>query len=149
MRLSLQQPLLALSLAFPGTALGAQEPAAHVFRGPASALEAHPFHIGDLEIRVREFKPNRAFGTPQIVLRLENLGSAFLPVSAEELVLVGQDGRQVQEGPPSEKFGIHPLPGRIRIAPRAHVALTLFPDKSVKFPAKLYFGERLLAEITE
>jgi len=149
MSLPLKQPLLALALVFLGTALGAQEPAAQVFRGPASALEAHPFRIGDLEVRIREFKPNRLIGTAQIGFQVENFGSTFLTVSAEDLVVVGQDGRQVQEGSPVEKFRIHPLPLRTRIAPRAHVALTLFPEQSVKYPAKLYFGERLLAEITE
>lgn len=140
---------LATVLVFLGPSGRAQESAAEVFRGRIAALEARPFRIGDLEVRVREFKPNRAFGTSQIVFRLENFGSAFLPVSAEDLVVVGQDGRQVQEGSPSEKLGVHPLPCRTRLAPRAHVILTLFPDKSVKFPARLYFGERLLAEITE
>lgn len=146
MSLPRKRLLLATSLVFLGLTLGAQESAPEVFRGRVSALEARPFRIGELEIRVMKFWPNSAFGTRQLVFRLENFGATFLPVLAEDLVVVGRDGQQVQEIWP---MGLNPLPFRTRIAPRAHVTLRLYPDNSVKYPARLYFGERLLAEITE
>lgn len=149
MILSLKQPMLALSLVGLGAVMGAQETAPEVFRGRPSALEAHPFRLGELKVWIWEFKPNLTFGTSRVVYKLENLGSTFLPVSAQDFVIVGRNGRQVLEGPPQEKLGIHPLPRRIRLAPRAHVILTLYPDQPLSYPAKLYFGERLLAEISE
>jgi len=143
------KPLLFVLL---GLALGAQEPPAAApapLSCPVSELGAHPFRVGELQVRIREFKPNRAFGTRQIVFELENLGSGFIAFASEDLVIVGRDGSQVLECSPVEQFGIHPLPQRVRLAPRAHASLTMYPAQSVKYPAKLYYGERLLAEIAE
>ncbi len=150
MSLPLKQLLIASSLAFLGPDLEAQEPKPEVFRGRVSALESHIFRIGELKVQIWEFKFNRIFRNSQVVFKLENLGSNFLAVSAQDLVIVGHNGRQILEGTPQEKLGAHLLPQGIRIAPRAHVILTLYPeDHSVNYPAKLYFGERFLAEITE
>lgn len=147
----LKSPLIALLLVAP--ALLAQAPRTAPMSEPvkcsAAELDRQVFRVGDLELKIRDFKPNRGFGTRLIAFQLENLGSGFLAFAAEDMMLVSAGGSQVLETAPQEDFRIQHLPQRLRIAPGAHVTLTLYPDQTVKFPAKLYLGERLLAEITE
>lgn len=149
MSLPLKQLLIATSFAILGPNLEAQESAPEVFRGRVSALESHLFRMGELKVQIWEFKPNRTFSFSKIVLKIENLGSTFQAVSTQDLVVVGRNGRQILEGSRQDNPIIYPFSQRTRLAPRAHVILSIYPDQSVTFPAKLYFGERLIAEITE
>lgn len=150
MHLPLKPLILSTLLLLPSFSLGAQPPQAapapDLIRCASSELDRQVFRIGKLELRFHEFKPNRNIGRPQIVFLLENSGPAFIPFSLEDLVVVGRDGSQVLEAIPLDR-GLGPR--KVRIAPGAHVKMTLLPDQQVKFPARLYFGDRLLAEITE
>jgi len=152
----MHRPQNALSLgllaALSGAALLSQTPTpgkADLPRFTAKELDRHPFRVGELELKFYDFRPTRKFGTRLIAFEVKNRSTGFFAFSPQDLVLVSHDGNQIVEAAPIEQFQIHPMPQRVRIAPGASIALTLYPKGTVEFPVIVYFGDNLLAEITE
>lgn len=148
----LNAPSLGLLVVLSGATLLSQTPTpgkADLVHCASAELNRHPFRVGELELKIKEFKPNRGIGTRLIAFQVENHSQEFLAFAAQDLVLVSSDGNQITEAAPSDQFRTHPLPQRVRIAPGARLALTFYPEQTVKYPAKLYLGDKLLAEITE
>jgi hypothetical protein len=153
MRVSIHPVSLALFALFLGLSTPGEaqtNETASAFRGKASALITHPFRVGDLAVTILEFKPNCGLTGVHLVFQIENQGPGFHLLSAEDLVIVERDGNQVLADWLMEDKTMNYLPRRLKIAPKAHLTLSLrFPFKSISLPAKLYFCESLLAEVVE
>ena len=118
-------------------------------------LVSHPFKDKDLVVTLTElvgyktFAPVRKYsGRARVSLTLENKSSSFLAFAPQNLSLVGKDGLQV--------FPIYELnhaddtiPMLLRVAPKATAKVEYVLTDRLTFPAKIYLGESLVAEVTE
>lgn len=139
---------LLVLLALPMTA---QEP----LRCTAQELAAHPLGSKDLVVTILSLDGYKAMaahrkhsGRARMSLSLENRGTGFSTFSPQAISLVGKDGAQV--------FPIYELnladdtvPMTLRVAPGAHVTVEYVLTGRLSFPAKVYLGEVLVAQVTE
>lgn len=128
-----------------------------------SDLKKHPFAAGDLTLTVSLFRPHmrdpltfsRSAG--QIQISVENPSARGVEYSPSVLTLVGSDDRQVnlrgrmQTGiflPAGEGDRLDPLQTRT-VAPQAKLKEFYQLTDPVRLPARLYYGDRELAVITD
>jgi hypothetical protein len=118
-------------------------------------LSAHQLRSKDLFFnfpftgyRIFDHLKGKLAGRANITLSMENKGSGFQVYSPQDLNLVGKDGTQVF--PIFERnHSDDTRPMAIRLAPGAHVNVTYALSDRLYFPAKVYLGEILIAEVTE
>jgi hypothetical protein len=113
-------------------------------------LEGHVFQVGNLLLTPTS-QHLSGLGNSYLVLRVENPTAQFATIAWKDFAMVGADG---------EQFAIKDMWGgnasnpasEVRIAPGAHLVCVLeFVGSTlhVKFPAKFYFENQLLAEVTK
>lgn len=116
----------------------------------ASQLEGHAFQVGGL-LMTPTSEHLGGLGNSTLELRIENPTAQFATVAWKDLAIVGADG---------EQFAIKDMWGgnasnptsEVKIAPGAHLCCAFELVGStlhVKFPAKVYFENQLLAEVTK
>lgn len=146
-------PTLALSLM--GLPIKAQSApsATAVVSCKASELPQHPFQCGGLILTITRFRSDASIGSRTVSLQLTNPTSGFLPFQSSDLIAVGADGHQAMLGGWAASgvgvYYLHAPSGSTRVAPGAMLSLNYVLEQSAKLPAKLYLGERLIAEITD
>ncbi len=146
-----KQPLMALLLVLAALPLRAQPP----FKGSAKDLPSHPFVVDDLALTITTLSGYKAFdrerkfsGRARVEVTVENRGSAFKGYSPLEWSFVGKDGLQVF--PVFERnLADDTLPMAVRLAPGAHASMEYALTGRLSFPAKVYFGGVLVAELSE
>jgi hypothetical protein len=112
------------------------------YRCKRSDLRNHPFIIGGLILTINSYTDSKLNGREWFDLRVENPGNGFLSLHGpSNLFVVNSEGRQEQLSSDHSFL----------IAPGAFVSLTYqyWNNNKLKLPAKIYFGDKLLAEITE
>ncbi len=145
---ALRSALLAALGALP---LAAQGPLACATRD----LPAHPFAAHGLTLTLQSLSGYRAFdrerkfsGRARVAFTVENKGPGFQRFDPQDLAFVGKDGLQVF--PVFERnLADDTQPRALRFAPGARATLEYALSGRLAFPAKIYVGEALVAEVTE
>jgi hypothetical protein len=146
---------LVLALLIPLCAVADDQPA----RIKVSDLEKTPIAAGPLKIRITKLRGSfLKLGSGSIEVVVENVSNAFETFSPQRLSLVDKENVQVnvmasrrnyyRNVPPYEP-GIPTSPLDRRIAPGARVKETYSLSGRVHLPIRLYYDEKLLAEITD
>lgn len=141
-------PLLLALMALPMAAQGALKCA-------AKELPSHPFFSSDLTVTItalsgyKVFDRERKFaGRARVEVTVENKGAAFKRFDPQDLSFVGKDG--VQVFPVFERnLADDTLPMSLRLAPGARASREYALTGRLAFPAKVYFGDALVAEVSE
>lgn len=141
--------------------LGSHAAAAEAPKVRRSELKAHSFAAGPLLITVAMFRPhirdNLTFrrSAGQVVLRVTNGSDVVARFEPQEMIFVGSDGRQatlrgrLQRGfVDANEDRVGPLVV-VPIAPGALVDEMYELTGPVRLPARLYYGDALLAEIDD
>jgi hypothetical protein len=124
-----------------------------------SELEKTPIAAGSLKIRFTKLKGSfLKFGNGSIEVEVANASTGFESFSPQRLSLVDRDNVQVNVMAPKRNSyrTVPPYDPRIpsspldrRIAPGARVKESYSLTGKVHFPIRLYYDEKLLAEIVE
>lgn len=147
--------MLAPALAWTAPPAAAQEAPASATPLRIVELAGHPFQEGGLTVTVthlngyRLIAPERRHaGRGRVRLSIHNPGATFRTFSPQGLALVGKSGLQV--------FPLYELnladdtvPTALRLAPGARFEVEYVLTGRLTFPAKLYLGDQLVAEVTE
>ena len=119
-----------------------------IFTTNSKDLAGHPFHIGNLVITVDISTPLLGKGG-RVTLRVQNASATFQEFNPANLVLVNGSGLQIQlrEVQLGESTSFLP----IKIAPQAFILrdLSIANNQSLSPTLRVYFGETLLAKITD
>ncbi|MFN8011126.1 MAG: hypothetical protein U0P81_06950 [Holophagaceae bacterium] len=144
----LRAQLAATLLALP---LAAQGPVACAVKD----LPTHAFVANDVSLTVNALSGYKAFdrerkfaGRARVEFTVVNTSAAFRRFDPQDLCLVGKDG--VQVFPVFERNladDTQPMP--LRLAPGARATREYALSGRLAFPAKVYFGEALVAEVSE
>ena len=146
---------LVLSLLIPLCAIADDQPA----RIRVSELDKTTITAGPLKLRITKFRGSfMKFGSGSIEVVVENGSTSFETFSPQRLSLVDKENIQVnimgsrhsssKTAPPYDpKMPTGPLDRRI--APGARVKETYSLSGTVHLPIRLYYDEKLLAEIGE
>jgi hypothetical protein len=120
-----------------------------------SQLQSTPFDVGGLTLTLRKLDgivrlsaDPRDVNVGFVVVRLENRTNRFAVFAPGQLVIVGKDGSQASVGY-ERRAEDRVLVSEIRVAPGAHVEVQYNLTARVRFPAKVYYGDALLAEVKE
>lgn len=146
---------LALALLIP-VFVAADDQPTHV---KVSELAKTPISAGPLKIRISRLKANfMRFGNGSIEVEVENVSTGFETFSPYRLSLINNDNTQInvlgnrhgyyRNVPPYDPK-IQSGPQDRRIAPGARVKENYPLSGKVHFPMRLYYDEKLLAEIVE
>jgi hypothetical protein len=146
---------LVLALLIPLCAVADDQPA----RIRVSDLDKTPIAAGPLKIRITKLKGSfMILGSGSIEVVVENGSTGFETFSPHRLSLVDKDNVQVnvlasrrnyyRTVPPYDP-GMPTSPLDRRIAPGARVKETYSLSGRVHLPIRLYYDEKLLAEIVE
>lgn len=146
---------LVIALLIPLCAVADDQPA----RIRASDLEKTPIAAGPLKIRITKLKGSfMKLGGGSIEVVVENNSNEFQTFSPHRLSLVDKDNVQVnvlasrrsyyRTLPPYDP-GTHTNPLDRRIAPGARVKESYSLSGKVHLPIRLYYDEKLLAELVE
>lgn len=124
-----------------------------------SELEKTPISAGPLKIRITKLKGSfLKFGNGSIEVEVENSSAGFETFSPHRLALVDRDNGQVNVMAPkrSSYRTVPPYDPRIptglldrRIAPGARIKESYSLSGKAHFPIRLYYDEKMLAEIVE
>lgn len=144
----LRQALLVALMALPMAAQNA-------IKCASKELPTHPFVVNEVSLTIttlsgyKSFDRERKFsGRARVEIKVENKGSAFRRFDPQDLCFVGKDGLQVF--PVFERnFADETQPMAVRLAPGAHASMEYALTDRLTFPAKVYFGEALVAEVSE
>lgn len=145
---------LALGLFIPLCAVAGDQPA----RVRVSDLEKTPIAAGVLKIRITKLRGSfMKFGNGSIEVDVENASTGFETFSPNRLSLVDRDNLQVNVMVPKRNHSTVPAydprvplsPLDRRIAPGARVKESYSLSGKVHLPIRLYYDEKLLAEIVE
>jgi hypothetical protein len=146
---------LVVALLIPLCAVADDQPV----RVRVSELEKTPIAAGPLKIRITRLRGSfLKFGNGSIDVEVENDSTGFQTFSPQRLALVDRDNEQVNVMSP--KRGSHrtvPMydprvptsPLDRRIAPGARVKESYSLTGKAQFPIRLYYDEKVLAEIVE
>lgn len=148
---SLRKPsslLLASLMALP---LASQVP----FKGSSRDLPTHPLVADEVALTITRLAGYKAFdrerkfsGRARVEITVENRGSAFKAFDPRDLNFVGKDGLQVV--PVFERNLEDDTPPLVvRLAPGAHASMEYALTGRLTFPAKVYVGSVLVAELSE
>ena len=124
----------------------------------ASNLEKTPIETGPLKIRIEKIKGAfLGIGGGSIEVEVENVSSDFATFSPLKLALINRDNVQInvvgakrsvyRTAPPYPPVSVGLLDKRI--APGARIKETFSLSGKVHLPIRLYYDEKLLAEIVE
>ena len=146
---------LVLALLIPLCAVADDQPA----RIRVSDLDKTPIAAGPLKIRITKLKGSfLKLGSGSIEVEVENASTGFETFSPQRLSLVDKDNVQVNiMGSRHSSYRTAPpydprvLAGPLdrRIAPGARVKETYSLSGKVHHPIRLYYDEKLMAEIIE
>src|SRR5262249_25948057 len=124
-----------------------------------SDLEKTPIAAGPLKIRITKLRASfLKLGSGSIEVEVENASTGFETFSPQRLSLINKDSIQInivagrhsyyRTIPPYEpKVPLPPL--ERRIAPGARIKETYSLSGKLRHPIRLYYDEKLLAEIVE
>ena len=118
-------------------------------------LATHPLQTNGLSITITKLNGNQRFasiskwaGRAHVTITFENKSPSFHAFSPFDLCFVGNDGIQVL--PIYEMNHIDDTtPMTFRIAPGARLSTEYVLTGRLSFPAKIYLGDRLVAQVTE
>jgi len=127
---------------FPITLPAQTGPSKPVLQCKSSELDRHPFEIGGMSLTITTLKKD------VIWIQLKNNSDEFRVFQPEDLNVVGGDGNQLYI---QTTTGSAPMTvtTRAHIAPGATLKQGYGLNHFVHFPAKIYFNEKLLAEISD
>lgn len=110
----------------------------------ASQLSQHPIKISDLSLTISHLNHRN------LKLFLKNVSEIFTLFSPDELTILGSDGSQNYiEVTYIRDPGRWISPAQVKIGPRAHLQLEYGLNDEVKFPARIYYRGKPIAEITK
>lgn len=119
----------------------------------ASDLAGHPFTSGGLTLTITTLDNHvavgrdvRDTGTGFLILEVANPTERFSAFSPAWLVIVSSDKRQTTPSRERRRTD-RVLPTEAHVAPGATIRYEFNLTEQVRLPAKLYYGETLLAEI--
>ncbi|MFY9558558.1 MAG: hypothetical protein WAV20_08905 [Blastocatellia bacterium] len=147
---------LLLALLIPLVAIADDQPA----QIRVSALDKTPIAAGPLKIRITRLRASfLKVGSGSIEVEVENVATGFETFSPHRLSLINKDNIQINVAG-SKRGGYYrslpPYDPRIpggpldrRIAPGARVKESYSLSGKVHFPIRLYYDEKLLAEVIE
>jgi hypothetical protein len=147
---------LFVALLIPLCAVADDQPAARI---RVSDLDKTPITAGPLKIRITRLRGSfLKLGSGSIEVEVENVSTGFETFSPERLSLINKDNVQInvvggrrgyyRTVPPHDPRVPTGLLDR-RIAPGARVKETYSLSGKLHLPIRLYYDEKLLAEITE
>lgn len=118
-------------------------------------LSAHPFVTGQVSLTITSLSGYKAFdreqtfsGRARVEITVEKKGTSFTRFDPQDLSFVGKDGIQVF--PIFQRnLANDTLPMSLRFAPGARASMEYALTGRLTFPAKLYFGDTLVAEVSE
>jgi hypothetical protein len=118
-------------------------------------LSSHLFLFEEVSIQITELNGYKGFdaarkfsGRARVSISLANRSSHVRKFTPQDLSFVGKDGLQVF--PIYEKnLADDTLPMTLQIAPGAHVSMEYALSGRLTFPAKIYYGESVIAEVSE
>jgi hypothetical protein len=123
-----------------------------------SDLDKTPIAAAPLKIRITKLRTSfLKLGSGSIEVEVENIGTGFETFSPQRLSLINKDNIQInvvgsrhsyRTVPPYDP-GMPTSPLDRRIAPGARVKETYSLSGRVHLPIRLYYDEKLLAEITD
>jgi hypothetical protein len=150
--------IVSIVLVFCPTAGLTQTPSAPI---KVSELKSKPFNVDGLAITVKKFQiPRLVIGSldgirGSIDLRLENVGADFVIFRPSRFAVVDKDNNQAFLSHQTEcmrqvagVFSPPPTENKIMIVPGANVELNYCISRGVRYPARLFYGKKLLGEIT-
>jgi hypothetical protein len=119
-----------------------------------SDLVKTPFQAGPLTITIVDFKTSQLLGTgvASVGLTVENTSSSFATFSPSQLCFVSKDGTLV------DVFGAvmanwpnsaPPTPTDRNMPPATHTRTDYYLSETIDLPARLYYQQKLIAEITK
>ena len=136
--------LLSGAILFFGNILQAQTiPSRNVIRCKVSELDQHSIIEGQLTLKLSRFK-YRSF-----TILIQNSSESFCTFSPADLTIVGNDGSQNYIETSYSNAPTSMQPTALKMAPLAHIQLTYGLNNEVSLPAKIYYSEKLVAEITK
>lgn len=132
-----QTPPVSASLAPPLTSKSPLE----VIRCRAADLQNHPFQVDGLSVVLRCYRDRKLNGNWWFDLKVDNTTDGFISFNPQQLSVVNADGRQ-------EQLDTDLM---VLIAPGAFISTSYkyWFDNDLKMPARIYLGDRLLAEINK
>ena len=137
--------LIILSLPLSQTTVG-QVPAVRV---RTAQLDRTPFSAGPLQITLTQFKASYLkIGSASVEVQVVNTASTFTSFSPQKLSFLGSDNNQADVLAIQSGDQYWHAEDR-RIAPGAHTKEFYALNGKLKLPARLYYDEKLLAEIIE
>ena len=86
--------------------------------------------------------------TASLTIRIENTTKGFLTYTPAGLVIARNDGNQVLLAKQRIEGNWRPVEGT-NLAPGTHLEVAYYLSDRVTLPAKIYYEQKLLAEITE
>jgi hypothetical protein len=118
-------------------------------------LPLHPFVLSEVSLTIttlsgyKVFDRERKFsGRARVEITVENKSPMFKRFDPQDLSFVGKDG--VQVFPVYERnLADDTLPMSLRLAPGARASTEYALTGRLTFPARLYFGGALVAEVSE
>ena len=118
------------------------------FKGKSRDLPNHPFLVSGLILKLEQ---GRMFNGDNLYLQVWNPTAGFSEFHPEDLTITNAENLQVTIG---ISFGGSIVPGYSElpvshIAPKAYKAITYRSEETLTMPFKIYFEDKLLAEISE
>lgn len=145
---------LVLALLIPLCVAADDQPA----RIRVSDLDKTPIAAGPLKIRITKLRTSfLKLGSGSIEVEVENIGTGFETFSPPRLSLINKDNIQINVVGSRHSYRTVPPydprtptgPLDLRIAPGARIKETYSLSGKVRLPMRLYYDEKLLAEIVE
>jgi hypothetical protein len=123
-------------------------PTPDIFTSNSKGLVGHPFPIGNLVIEIDISTPFLGKGG-RVTLRVQNASATFQEFNPANLILVNSTGLQIQLRDVQLGESTSFLP--IKIAPQAFIVrdLSIANNQSLSPTLRVYFGDTLLAKITD
>ena len=146
-----QKLVLSLLMALLALPMAAQNP----LKCSSKELPSHPFVVSEVSLTITSLSGYKVFdrerkfsGRARVEIAVENKSSVFKRFDPQDLSFVGKDG--VQVFPVFERNLVDDtLPMSLRLAPGARSSMEYALTGRLTFPAKLYFGDTLVAEVSE
>jgi hypothetical protein len=123
----------------------------------AEELKEHPFKISAIELTILDFNEkvivSWAFSTYHspgvggITVKVANTTNDFLTFSPARLIIVGADGNQATVAM-DQNTGIR-APAETQLGPGGRFETKYILTAGVTLPARIYYDQKLLAEITD
>lgn len=122
-----------------------------IFRGKVIGLQHHEFYVGNLKISIQLDRPLIG-GGGEFTLRVDNLSNEFIFFNPWDFLVVNFRGYQIQfkeVGISNQGQTTSFIPSNI--APEAYISrIYAIPEtENLKPKFKIYFGNKLLAEVSD